>query len=171
MLTDSELLRYTDEDDLIEHYIRDRDLMPDDCRFTNLQELIRAVNRYREMRYGDSIATATMDYQPGEREDCKLCGEEILWNGTKWVHVTYYDTHKAVPIERPKTVEVRIAVAVDSKGNWIAAGWNNKEDEDQMRAATYDGLDGNEIQYWLTAELEVPEAKKIEASEIEKVIE
>jgi len=67
-----------------------------------------------------------------------------------------------------KTVKVRIAVVVDAKGRWNAAGWFCGEgaawDEGAILDAVYTGMeypDGESLPEqlaWVTAEIPVPEA-------------
>lgn len=59
-------------------------------------------------------------------------------------------------------VKVRIAVAVDSGGDWNSAGWGSGSDEDKMGIACETVANG-EARYWLEAELDVPEAKVVDA--------
>jgi hypothetical protein len=54
------------------------------------------------------------------------------------------------------TVKVRIAVCVDSKGNWNASGWKSGKDSDKMGIAS-EGVDDGEARYWIEAELAIPE--------------
>jgi hypothetical protein len=61
-----------------------------------------------------------------------------------------------------KTVKVRIAVSVDSKGDWSSAGWSGSSSHD-FHSYTCDSLEPGENRYWLEAELEVPETKTITA--------
>lgn len=58
-----------------------------------------------------------------------------------------------------KTVKVKIAVAVDTDGDWCSAGWSNADDNDLIGAAI-ENIGEGEARYWLIAELEVPEEKK-----------
>lgn len=55
------------------------------------------------------------------------------------------------------TVKVRIAVAVDRKGDWYAYGSTHADDASMMDNAV-DCVEEGEAQYFLTAELEIPEA-------------
>jgi antibiotic biosynthesis monooxygenase (ABM) superfamily enzyme len=74
-----------------------------------------------------------------------------------------------------KTVKVKIAVHIDFDGNWNAAGWGNGPDqtsyvhseEAMMEIAAEEGTEGE--QYWVVAELEIPEAPKVK--EIEASVE
>jgi len=67
------------------------------------------------------------------------------------------------------TVKVRVAVAVDTDGDWVAQGWppysqdGRKATDPEMESI---GQVGEECAvYWLTAELEVPElAKAVEVA-------
>ncbi len=59
----------------------------------------------------------------------------------------------------PKTVNVRIAVAVDKNGEWRANGWNG-DDGSAMGRAT-DWLEIGVRCYWVTATLPIPEAQEI----------
>jgi anti-sigma factor RsiW len=63
----------------------------------------------------------------------------------------------------PKTVKVRVAVAVDPKGDWNACGSCRMSDVDSMSFATEVVADG-EARYWLTADLVVPEISDIPAA-------
>ena len=59
-----------------------------------------------------------------------------------------------------KTVKVRIAVTVDSDGNWIACGWKGVRDGDAMSTAI-DCAREDASRYWITAELPVPEVPEV----------
>jgi hypothetical protein len=71
-------------------------------------------------------------------------------------------TATATAREQPMPdVQVRIAVAVDSKGNWHAAGW--PEADTSAMDIVVDNVDDGEARYWLTATLPVPEAQTVRA--------
>lgn len=56
-------------------------------------------------------------------------------------------------------VKVRIAVAVDAKGEWNSSGWGGKNEPDTqlMRACALEGTGADPVKvYWLEAELDVP---------------
>ncbi len=55
-----------------------------------------------------------------------------------------------------KTVQVRIAVAVNSYGAWNAYG-RECSDDDETMACVIEGHSGSISQFWITAELPVPE--------------
>lgn len=62
-----------------------------------------------------------------------------------------------------RTINVRIAVIVNSKGEWSSAGWP-KADDAELMAFAGDGLGEAicpEARYFVTAELELPEANEI----------
>ena len=59
-----------------------------------------------------------------------------------------------------KTVKVRIAVTVDSDGNWIACGWEGVRDGDAMNTAIDCAREGAS-RYWIIAELPVPEVPEV----------
>lgn len=61
-----------------------------------------------------------------------------------------------------RTVQVRIAVAVDPSGGWNAYGGGSLKPEDAMGFAT-EVLDSGEARFWLTAELPVPEIADVPA--------
>jgi hypothetical protein len=65
---------------------------------------------------------------------------------------------------KPKTIRVRIAVAVDAAGDWAAAGWRGAKDSEALEAAIDAGaeLAGCYQVYYLS--VEVPAAKPIELS-------
>jgi len=61
------------------------------------------------------------------------------------------------------TVKVRIAVAVDAKGDWNAVGYSGaRSDADKMDLCV-ETLDSGEARYWLEAELGVPEIPTVAA--------
>ena len=61
------------------------------------------------------------------------------------------------------TVKVRIAVAVDARGNWNACGFSAaRSDKDKMDSCV-EMLDDGEARYWLEAELAIPETPTIQA--------
>jgi hypothetical protein len=63
----------------------------------------------------------------------------------------------------PDVVQVRIAVAVASNGQWNCYGWSNCSDE-FAEAQALDLFDGMEQKLtWLTATLPVPEAQTVQA--------
>lgn len=57
-----------------------------------------------------------------------------------------------------KTVKVRIAVAVEPTGYWVASG--EKGSSGSMDVVV-DCVKSGEARYWVTAELQVPEAKEV----------
>ena len=70
-----------------------------------------------------------------------------------------------------RTVKVRIAVAVDKTGCWSASGWLTDNEESAGKEAMdicRDGVQDGEARYWLTATLEVPEERTVEADLVEK---
>ncbi|TPG41930.1 hypothetical protein EAH89_28195 [Roseomonas nepalensis] len=58
-------------------------------------------------------------------------------------------------MSEPKTITVRIAVAVDAEGKWFASGWHDARGNDAMTAASEQVALG-EARYWVTAELPLP---------------
>ncbi len=71
----------------------------------------------------------------------------------------------------PKTVKVRVAVAVDPEGNWTA--WGVDSDSlirDYMQSGMLEDLKAGERYYILTATLDLPTPTEVEASveEIDK---
>ena len=62
-----------------------------------------------------------------------------------------------------RKVEVRIAVAVDEAGKWNAAGWCEVKPNEAMDMALDAFFEGDRsiAQYWVTAELEVPETAEV----------
>ena len=61
------------------------------------------------------------------------------------------------------TVKVRIAVAVDAKGEWNACGYSGAHsDADKMDMCVETLADG-EARYWLEAELAIPEIHAVQA--------
>ena len=55
-----------------------------------------------------------------------------------------------------ETVRVRVAVAVDSNGEWNACGAVGMDDQDAMCLAA-DPLEFGEARYWLEAKLPLPQ--------------
>ncbi len=60
----------------------------------------------------------------------------------------------------PKTVTVRIAVAIDPHGGWNAVGASTIDDGAAMDLAI-DGVKAGEARYWVTAALPIPEPQEI----------
>jgi hypothetical protein len=60
-------------------------------------------------------------------------------------------------------VHVRIAVAVDKAGNWNSCGSKGMPDEDASSIAS-EVVEEGEKQYWLTADLDIPEETEIKAT-------
>jgi anti-sigma factor RsiW len=59
--------------------------------------------------------------------------------------------------DAPRTVKVRIAVAVDPSGNWNATGDANTSPANSMsNAVDFGDIAHGEARYWITAELPVP---------------
>jgi len=67
--------------------------------------------------------------------------------------------------------KIRIAITIDSKGFWAAGGWgyvsyNNgpslKDAERQMMESSSLDTDCEIAQYWIMAEIEIPQEKEIE---------
>jgi len=61
----------------------------------------------------------------------------------------------AQPKPEGETVDVRVALAVDTHGDWYAAGWARGQDRDMMNAAC-NGVDGKETRSFLTYTVPVP---------------
>lgn len=61
------------------------------------------------------------------------------------------------------TVKVRIAVAVDAKGNWNACGFSGARSDAEKMDLCIETLDNGEARYWLEAELVIPEIPTVQA--------
>ncbi len=59
-----------------------------------------------------------------------------------------------------KTVKVRIAVAMQSDGDWNACGWRDADDA-QVRGNVIDPMDKTARIEWGTADVPVPESIEI----------
>jgi hypothetical protein len=59
-----------------------------------------------------------------------------------------------------KTIKCRIALAVDRKGGWSAAGWNIDKEPATWDKFDHilDGVDEGEVRYWIEVEVPVPAA-------------
>lgn len=67
----------------------------------------------------------------------------------------------------PRTVKVRVAVAVDENGDWYAVGWPDEGDSMIHVSNEMERIGRENIRrYWLTAELELPDpaAAEVEAN-------
>ncbi len=65
------------------------------------------------------------------------------------------------------TKRVRIAVAIDEKGNWSCAGWSSKSGDyldDELKSMAMDCLepDGIEKVYFVEADLPLPVAETVQ---------
>lgn len=65
----------------------------------------------------------------------------------------------------PRTVRVRVAVAVDREGNWYARGWNKPTGGDPEAAmhSLSSGKPGPLTLAWIWADLPIPEPAEVEA--------
>ena len=61
-----------------------------------------------------------------------------------------------------KTIKVRIAVAVDKDGKYVASAYNSNDSWDECMSCALDLLEPGEARYWVTAELPLPETGTIE---------
>jgi hypothetical protein len=63
-----------------------------------------------------------------------------------------------------QTIKVRIAVAVNEKGEWNSAGWNHHKDDSKAdnnkRSSALEGLEPGrqEVVYFIEAEVPIPES-------------
>ena len=60
-----------------------------------------------------------------------------------------------------KRIKIRIALAVDSEGNWGVAGGSDMSPKDALELAT-DGCGGYYKVYWHQAEIEAPRPVEVE---------
>jgi hypothetical protein len=58
--------------------------------------------------------------------------------------------------------DVRIAVAINSEGEWLACGADSATDEKASQRALR-GIDRPAVLHWITATLPVPEAQTVRA--------
>lgn len=99
----------------------------------------------------------------GDLSMCIVCGQA---EGT---------LEEDCPGPKIKKVKVRIAAAVDYEGHWSAIGWDvgsdNKDHNELLMGMAVENLAEDEVRYWVTAELEIPEkpsVKEIKVSKIEQ---
>lgn len=59
-------------------------------------------------------------------------------------------------------VKVRIAVAVDSDGDWNACGWSDAPDDSTTMGIACETLGDGERRYWIEAELDAPEVATVQ---------
>lgn len=64
-----------------------------------------------------------------------------------------------------RTITARIAVCVDPKGNWSAAGWGDAEQTHHKEAmsSALDGVGEGEARYWVEVELQLPTVPVVNA--------
>lgn len=68
--------------------------------------------------------------------------------------------------------KVRIAVAIDHTGAWSCSGWGGggrDAKESDMMSFAIETLENGENQYFIEAELDVPEVKTIEPTSVSPV--
>ncbi len=68
-----------------------------------------------------------------------------------------------------KTVKIKVAVAVDPEGGWMASGWSDRNGEpvEEAMENCIDDFGGNEAKYWLEAELPIPKEMTVQATVVE----
>ena len=70
----------------------------------------------------------------------------------------------------PKTIKIKIPVAVDHLGRWYAYGWRTSTDQgpinhDQLLEVTdSDSIGPSEALYWITCELPMPQKEEFAAT-------
>lgn len=64
--------------------------------------------------------------------------------------------------------KVKIMVAIDSDGNWCAGGWS-KADENDLKDMVAENIGYGENYFWVTAEVEIPKIKEIDADSVERL--
>lgn len=68
--------------------------------------------------------------------------------------------------------KIRIAVAIDPTGAWACAGWGRDGKvikDNEMMSFAIESLETGENQYFIEAELDIPEVKIISPESIEQV--
>lgn len=65
-------------------------------------------------------------------------------------------------------VKVRIALAIDSNGKWMAVGWKHATNDEMMDNAI-DGMDSGERRYFIEAEVEAPEPPTVVQGTVSEV--
>ena len=63
-----------------------------------------------------------------------------------------------------KTIKVRIACVVTAAGNWNSTGWSTANEGELMGLAGEPMDDFPQAEYWLEAELPIPEQKTVAAT-------
>jgi hypothetical protein len=65
--------------------------------------------------------------------------------------------------------KIKIAVAIDNKGNWHSAGWSRKnlDDESFILGIVQEDLEGERIElYWIETEISIPEIKVLDVEDV-----
>lgn len=93
------------------------------------------------------------------RPNCPECYLGGWWNGTAWHCLVPNCKNMGMAFEVPKrsteTIKVRIAVAVNAKGKWEAAGGDNYS-ESWIATDCRNHLSGESCVVWVEAEVPVP---------------
>lgn len=94
---------------------------------------------------------------------CRCIGPKDIW----WTTCSACLAKPAQP--QPKTVRVRIAVSVDSRGHWNAAGVSGSGSDELMRAAVLDDelLSGETVVHFIEATVPLPESVTVEGEAAE----
>jgi hypothetical protein len=66
-------------------------------------------------------------------------------------------------MSEPKTVRVRIAVAVDANSNWFSAGGSEPCSDKELFLDALREVDDGAKLYWLTADLPIPTVAEVPA--------
>ena len=66
--------------------------------------------------------------------------------------------------EKPKTVRVRIAVAIDEYGHYFVVGWDGGTDKQRVESARefFESANGNECVHFIEADVPLPVSETIE---------
>ena len=61
---------------------------------------------------------------------------------------------------KPPTIRIRVAVAIDSGGEWNANGWGGRDQPCDPHAMTLakQSVGADAVEYWIEAEIPLPDA-------------
>jgi hypothetical protein len=64
--------------------------------------------------------------------------------------------------------KIKIMVGIDLDGNWCAGGWS-EANEDDLKDMVADNIGYGENYFWVTAEVEIPEIKEVDADSVKQI--
>lgn len=134
------------------HPFRDSDHVEDstwawDAGWNDRQPEIDAVREERAASQANGIDVRQSGY-------CDECGD-MTTSGNPCKRCRPKTNSKTVTKNKPKTVPVRIALAINAEGDWQAVGWKGASKQ-SMKDSAAEGVHGGDSIFWIMVDVPLP---------------